>query len=246
MEAFLVSLDVSVAVSLRLVFAAFLGTTIRACNSVWLVPTPTEQLALPVAGQTVKVGENRVGFAASEILALALPAVTQTKIAYRAWVPGRTTLPLSDWTEMHSSPLGGGGDDLVGVGVGVGVGVVVVEGVGVPVLFGDGCGVLSGDGELVGVAFGEVLGLAFDEVPGLAEPIGEPGFTEELGWGEGDLLVFAAGDGVAFLLDAGLALLLDLVPSRATRAVRWICDPPTPAGWPIAAVPLPAHGFEAC
>lgn len=101
-DAFFVSLDVSVTVSLMLVFADFLGTTIRACNSAWLVPARTEQLALPVAGHTVNVGENRCGFAASEIFALALPAVTQTKIAYRAWVPGRTTLPLSDWTEMHS------------------------------------------------------------------------------------------------------------------------------------------------
>lgn len=93
---------------------------------------------------------------------------------------------------------------------------------------------------------GEVLGLAFDEVLGLAELIGEPGFTDELGWGEGDLLVLAAGDGLADLLDDGLALLLDLVPPRTTRAVRWICDPPAPAGWPIAAVPLPAHALEAC
>lgn len=202
--------------------------------------TPTEQLALPVAGHTVKAAENRRGFAASEIFALALPAVTQTKIAYRAWLPGWTTLPLRDCTEMHSWPLGGGVDDLVGVGVGE------VEGLGVPVWFGDGCGDLSGDGELVGLAFGDVLGLAFDDVLGLAELIGEPGLTEALGCGEGDVLAFAVGDGLACLLAAGLALPPGFPAPRTTRAVRWICDPPTPAGWPIAAVPLPAHRFEAC
>lgn len=253
-DAFLVSLEVSVAVSVRRVFAAFLGIAIRACNSVWLVPTPTEHVALPVAGHTVKAGENRRGFAASEIFALALPVVTQTKIAYRAWLPGWTTLPLRDCTEMHSWPFGGGVDDFVGVGV--------VEGVGVPVWFGDGCGDLSGDGELVGLPLGDVLGLAFDDVLGLAEPIGEPGLTEGLGCGEGDVLAFAVGDGLADLLAAGLADLLaaglavllaaglalppGLPALCTTRAVRWICDPPVPVGSPIAAVPLPAHGFEAC
>lgn len=88
-DLFLVSLEVSVAVSLMFVPADLLfGTTIRACNSVWLVLTPTEQLALPVAGHTVKRGENRCGLAASVTFTVALPLVTQTKIAYRACMPG--------------------------------------------------------------------------------------------------------------------------------------------------------------
>jgi hypothetical protein len=82
------------------------------------VLTPTLQVALPTTGHTVNWGEKRAGFVVSWIFALAVPVVTQTKIAYRACVPGRTTLPLSDWTEMHNTPLGGGG------------GVVVVDGEG--------------------------------------------------------------------------------------------------------------------
>src|SRR5262249_53881185 len=212
-EAFLVLREVSVAVSLTLVPAARLPIGIRACNSVWLVVSPTEQLAFPVDGHTVKVGENRLGCAASEIFAFALPTVTHTKIAYRAWVPGRTTLPLSDCTEMHSTPLGGGVDDFVGVGVGE------VEGDGELDWFGDGRGDWSGDGELL--ATGDVLGLAFAELVGLADPLGEPGLTEALGCGEGDMLALGVDDGLALAAEDGLALLDDLVPSRTTRAVRW-------------------------
>ena len=137
---------------------------------------------------------------------MALPLVTQTKIAYRAWLPGWTTLPLSDWTEMHILPLGGGGggvDDCDGDGLGDAEGLVAV-GLGVTDLFGDGRGDWSGVGDVLGLAFGDVLGLAVAEAVGLGELFGEPGLTEELELAEAD----------------GLGFLLALVPSRSTSAVK--------------------------
>lgn len=147
-----------------------------------------------------------------------VPAVSQTKTAKRACLPGRTTEPFRDCTEMHSCALGGGG--VVGVveGEGLGVGVSVAE----PDLLGDGEADLLGDGPGDPPPVGEVLVLGFGL--GAGEAMGEPGETDGtwLGVAEG----LPAGD--------------DLAPLRAAKAVRWIrgglatATDPTAAGAPVA------------
>lgn len=169
--------EVPVTFRMTRVLDVCLGTAILACNSIRCptVSPATLQVARPAGWHTVKTGDNLRGLAERLIFALPLvPAVSQTQIAYRAWVPGATEPPLSDWTDRHRCAVGGGG--VVFVGVGVGDGDLLGVGDGLTVLLGEGCGVP------LGLEVAVTRGLEL----GLPEAVGDAGTTDGLVLGDAE------------------------------------------------------------
>lgn len=83
---------------MRVPAVSFLGTATLACSSTgWAAASPTVQVALPGAWQTVKAGHSLPGLAAMRTVAVpCLFPANQTQIAKRARPPGRTpVLPAS-------------------------------------------------------------------------------------------------------------------------------------------------------
>jgi hypothetical protein len=162
--------EVAVAVTMnRLVGRS--GAASLACNWTCPVLMLTLHLDVPDAAQTENAGLRLVGFADSVTLAVPLPLLSQTQIAYVTFVCGSTALtPLSVCIFKHSVP---GGGEVVGV----------VDGVGEEVV-----------GVAVGVTFGVPPGVGFAELlagAGCGNPLGAgPAELPGLGWGSGGLAVW--------------------------------------------------------
>jgi hypothetical protein len=175
----------------------------------------TLHLDVPDVAQTENAGLRLFGFADSVTLAVPLPLLSQTQIAYLTVVCGSTALtPSSVCIFRHSVP--GGGEVVVGVVVGVGEEVV---GVAVGVAFGDWSvppGVSCFAELLAGTGCGNSLGAGPAELPGL-------------GWGNG----------------GGLALWLGWVLGNGGEdwltVCVWLAEAPPAAWFPgAAAEPCPA------
>jgi hypothetical protein len=179
-----------------------------ACNWVCPVLMLTLHLDVPDAAQTENAGLRLDGFADSVTLAVPLPLLSQTQIAYVTLVCGSTALtPSSVCIFKHSVP---GGGDVVGVVVGVGVGEEVV-------------------GVAVGVAFVVPPGVGFAELlfgAGCGNPLGAgPAEPFGLGWGSGGLELWLGwvlgsgiGDWLAVCVWLAEALPAAWFPCAATEA----------------------------